>query len=117
MKCLKSPPPLWIDHLRLKPLDRVFSACCIEPGEVLSLTLKASRSVDIALVDWGTYARWEKSRGNLIPGKTDLTTRGRLIRWTAHTTAPPYIKMLMLLNGGECDADIEVVVSARRAEL
>jgi hypothetical protein len=78
--------------------------------------LRASRSVDIALVDWVTYARWEKSRGTLILGKSDLITRGRLIRWKAHTTAPPYIKMLMLLNRGECDADIEVVASARRAE-
>jgi hypothetical protein len=105
--------PLWIAQLRLKPLDRVFSACCMEPDEGLSLTLKASRLVDIALVDWEAYARWEKSGGSAIPGMSDLATRGRRIRWTARSTAPPYIKMLMLWNPGDCDADVEIVAVAR----
>jgi hypothetical protein len=94
-------------------MEHAFSACCLEPHELLSVTLQASRALDVALVGWEAYQRWEKSGGNL-KSAGGLASRGRRISWTVPAATPPYVMMLMLWNRGMRDVDVEIVADARR---
>ena len=112
MACPKIPSTKWSEGLRLKPRQHAFSVCCLESHELLSITLQASRAVDVALVDWEAYDRWEKFGGNL-KSAGGLASRSRRISWTVPATTPPYVMMLMLWNRGMRDVDVEIVADAR----
>ena len=75
----------WIETVELAPGARESWVCCLEPGEIVTVSLSASGPVDAALVDLDAYETWDATdempfRPLRVLRMTPARSNGRLSR-------------------------------------
>src|SRR5713226_1915750 len=103
-----APAVEWIEIVSLPPATRECRACCLEPNEVLLLTLAATLPIDAALVDWDAYQLWAASGGDEMPPGNHFANDTRSVTWRGQAVSPPYIEVLVILNPGERESCVTV---------
>jgi hypothetical protein len=103
-----APAVEWIEIVCLQPTTRECRACCLEPNEVLLLTLAATVPIDAALVDWDAYQLWAANAGNGMPAGNHFANDTRAVTWKSQAVSPPYIEVLVILNPGEQESCVTI---------
>jgi hypothetical protein len=98
----------WIEVVCLKPSARECRACCLEPSEILLLTLAATDPFDAALVDWEDYQLWDASGGEGMPSGDHFANDTRSVVWNGQVVSPPYIAVLVIMNPGQRESRVTV---------
>jgi len=96
----RAPSVEWIEVVSLKPNACECRACCLEPSEILLLTLTATDPFDAALVDWEDYQLWHASGREGMPSGDHFANDTRSITWKDQAMSPPYIAVLVIMNPG-----------------
>ena len=71
----------WIETVELAPGARESWVCCLEPGEIVAVSLSASGPVDAALVDLDAYETWEPA--DEMPSSPRFANDTRSVDWQA----------------------------------
>jgi hypothetical protein len=109
----------WIEVVCLKPSACECRACCLEPSEILLLTLAATDPFDAALVDWDAYQVWDANGGDGMPSGNHFANDTCSVTWKDQALRPPYIEVLVIMNPGERESCVTVeakveIVPARK---
>jgi hypothetical protein len=103
-----APSVEWIEVVCLKPSACECRAYCLEPSEVLLLTLAATDPIDAALVDWNDYQLWHANGGEGMPSGNHFANDTRSVRWRDQAISPPYIAVLVIMNPGRRESCVTV---------
>ncbi len=98
----------WIEVVCLKPSACECRACCLEPSEVLLLTLTATSPIDAALVGWDDYQLWDANGGEGMPSGNHFANDTRSVTWKDQALRPPYIAVLVIMNPGRRESCVTV---------
>ena len=96
--------PEWVELIDLRPGAFDCQAYCLEPGEVISISLRSDEPVDAALVDWDTYLQWQDHGDGGMPASSRFANGTASIEWKGSSTIPPYAQILVVYNPGERNA-------------
>jgi len=80
---------LWTDSIRLEPGGTECCELCLEPDELLVLTLAAARPIDATLVHWDAYCQWQESGGEGMPVGNRFVNDSLAATWQSWATTPP----------------------------
>src|SRR5260370_38980478 len=98
----------WIEVVCVKPSACECRACCVEPSEVLLLTLTATSPIDAALVGWDDYQLWDANGGEGMPSGNHFANDTRSVTWKDQALRPPYIQVLCIMNPGRRESCVTV---------
>jgi len=76
----------WIETVELAPGARESWVCCLEPGEIVAVSLSASAPVDAALVDLDAYETWDAT--DEMPSSPRFANDTRSVEWQAQPSSP-----------------------------
>ena len=91
----------WMEHINVQSAAREERACCLEPNEILFVTLTANDPFDAALVDWDAYQTWAAHGADDMPPGGQFANDTRSIDWEGRTEDLPYIMVLVVFNPGK----------------
>jgi hypothetical protein len=103
-----APSVEWIEVVSLKPNTCECRACCLEPSDILLLTLAATDPFDAALVDWEDYQLWNTSGGEGMPSGDHFANDTRSVVWKGQALDPPYVAVLVIMNPGRRESCVTV---------
>ena len=99
---------VWPEKLSLQPFETTPSAYCLEPGEAISVTLKATNPISAQVLDWRSYCRWQQ--GKVMKSHFRVA---RTFKQTASVEDPPYIVVLLISNPGPESAHVVVKIASK----
>ena len=76
----------WIETVELAPGARESWVCCLEPGEIVAISLSASVPVDAALVDLDAYETWDAT--DEMPSSPRFANDTCSVEWQAQPSSP-----------------------------
>ena len=104
----------WIETVELAPGARESWVCCLEPGEIVAVSLSASGPVDAALVDLDAYETWEPA--DEMPSSPRFANDTRSVDWQAQPSSPLYTVVLVVFNPGVQSVQVKAIVKALPSE-
>ncbi len=87
---------------------------CLEPGEVLTLSLTATRPIDAVLTDWEAYSDWERAGFEGMPSGHNFVNDCQRASWHEVVTEPPYMLTLVVANPAEEESRVSIEAAVRR---
>ena len=102
-----SQPVVWSEIVELKPAELTACVFCLEPGESVTVVLKAISPVIALLQDWESYRKWERWQRTLL-GARRLPRPVRAGRWTTTAGSPPFVAALVLSNPKRFNARVSI---------
>ena len=100
----------WIETVELAPGARESWVCCLEPGEIVAVSLSASGPVDAALVDLDAYETWDAT--DEMPSSPRFANDTRSVEWQAQPSSPLCTVVLVIFNPGVHSVQVKAIVKA-----
>ena len=104
----------WIETVELAPGARESWVCCLEPGEIVAVSLSASAPVDAALVDLDGYETWDQA--DEMPSSPRFANDTRSVEWQAQPSSPLCTVVLVIFNPGVHSVQVKAIVEALPSE-
>lgn len=95
-----APAVEWTEVIHLGPSGRESWACCLEPGEVISITLVAASPIDAVLLDWDAYEAWRAYGEDDMPASAHFANDTRSVSWEGQPAKAPYVMAVVVFNPG-----------------
>ena len=98
----------WTDSIRLEPGGAGCWELCLEPDEILIVTLAAPRPIDATLVRWDAYCQWQEGGGEGMPVGNRFANDSRAATWQSWAAIPPYIEVVVIRNCNDCETTVTI---------